>query len=73
MPRAKAKKAKEGAVVISRKTWEWAKANPRYVSLLEELEDLEDIRREKALGEVSVPFGKVVEDYERLRGIRIRS
>jgi hypothetical protein len=64
--------AKRDVVVISKETWEWARANPRYESLLEELEDLEDLRREKAKGEKGVPFGEVVKEYERLHRVRLR-
>jgi len=65
-------KAKDDAVVISKETWEWARANPQYESLLEELEDLEDLRREKAKGEKGIPFEEVVKEYERLRRVRLR-
>ena len=64
-------KAKDGVVVISKEIWEWAKANPRYERLLEELEDLEDLRREKAKREKGVPFEEVVNEYERLHGVRL--
>ena len=65
-------KAKDGVVVISKETWEWAKANPRYERLLEELEDLEDLRQEKAKGEQGIPFEEVVKEYERLHRVRLR-
>lgn len=65
-------KANAEMVVISKETWEWAKTNPQYESLLQELEDLEDIRREKAKGEEAVPFEEVVKEYERLHRIRLR-
>jgi hypothetical protein len=44
--------------------WEWAKANPRFVDLMEELEDLEDLRREKAKKEKGLPFAQVLREYE---------
>lgn len=65
-------KAKADVVVISKETWEWAKANPRYESLLEELEDLEDLRREKAKGGKGVSFEEVVKEFERLHRFRLR-
>jgi len=65
-------KAKDGVVVISKETWEWARSNPRYESLLEELEDLEDFRREKAKREKGVPFEDVVKEFERLHRVRLR-
>lgn len=65
-------KAKDDVVVISKETWEWARANPQYESLLEELEDLEDLRREKAKEEKGIPFEEVVKEYERLHRIRLR-
>jgi len=58
--RAKGKNALAG---ISREVWEWAKANPRYESLMEELEDLEDLRREKAKKEKGTPFTDVLKKY----------
>jgi hypothetical protein len=64
-------KAKAEVVMISKETWEWARANPRYESLLEELEDLEDLRREKAKREMGVPFEEVVKEYERLHRVRL--
>lgn len=65
-------KARDEVVVVSKETWEWAKANPQYEGLLEELEDLEDLRREKAKAEKGVPFEEVVKEYERLHRIRLR-
>jgi hypothetical protein len=50
-------KGKNAAIGISREVWEWARANPRYESLMEELEDLEDLRREKAKAEKGVQLG----------------
>jgi hypothetical protein len=64
-------RAKNDVVVISKETWEWARANPRYESLLEELEDLEDLRREKAKREKGVPFEEVVKEYERVHRVRL--
>lgn len=58
--------------MISKETWDWARANPQYESLLEELEDLEDLRREKAKGGKGISFEEVVKEYERLHGIRLR-
>lgn len=66
------KRSKGDVVVISKESWEWARANPRYARLLEELEDLEDIRREKAKGEQGIPFDDVVKEYERLHRTRLR-
>lgn len=65
MAKAKVRKqGKQAAVGISREVWEWAKANPRYESLMEELEDLEDLRREKAKKEKGIPFADVLKEYE---------
>ena len=57
-------KGKNAAIGISREVWEWARANPRYESLMEELEDLEDLRREKAKAENGSPFADVLKEYE---------
>jgi hypothetical protein len=57
-------KGKNASIGISREVWEWARANPRYESLMEELEDLEDLRREKAKAEKGVPFVEVLKEYE---------
>lgn len=65
MAKTKARtKGKSAPVGISREVWEWAKANPRYESLMEELEDLEDLRREKAKKEKGIPFTEVLKEYE---------
>jgi len=65
MAKTKARtKGKKAAIGISREVWEWAKANPRYESLMEELEDLEDLRREKAKNEKGTPFTDVLKEYE---------
>jgi Zn-dependent M32 family carboxypeptidase len=63
-------KAKRVAVGISREVWEWAKSNPRYESLMEELEDLEDFRREKAKREKGIPFSEVLREYELTHHVR---
>lgn len=64
MAKTKARaKGKSTPVGISREVWEWAKANPRYESLMEELEDLEDLRREKAKKEKGTPFTDVLKEY----------
>lgn len=59
-------RGKKAAIGISREVWEWAKANPRYEDLMDELEDLEDLRREKAKEEKGVHFAEVLREYERL-------
>ena len=64
-------KAKSSGVGISREVWDWAKANPRFEDLIEELEDLEDLRREKAKKEKSIPFSQVLKEYEILHQIRL--
>ena len=65
MPKTKAsKRGKQASIGISREVWEWAKGNPRYESLMEELEDLEDLRREKAKKEKGIPFTDVLKEYE---------
>lgn len=64
-------KGREEVVVISKEAWEWARANPRYEGLLEELEDLEDLRREKAKREKGIPFEEVIREYERLHRVRL--
>lgn len=64
-------KTKDEVVVISKETWDWAKANPRFESLVEELEDLEDLRREKAKREQGIPFDQVVKEYERRHRVRL--
>ncbi|TLY39125.1 MAG: hypothetical protein E6K59_12625 [Nitrospirae bacterium] len=55
---------KKAAIGISRVVWEWARAYPRYENLMEELEDLEDLRREKAKKEKGIPFTEVLKEYE---------
>lgn len=57
-------KGKNAPAGISREVWEWAKANPRYESVMEELEDLEDLRREKVKKEKGTPFTDVLKEYE---------
>lgn len=57
-------KGKNAGIGISREVWEWAKANPRFEDLMEELEDLEDLRREKAKKEKGIPFVQVLKEYE---------
>ena len=64
-------KGNNAAIGISREVWEWARANPRYESLLEELEDLEDLRREKAKAEKGVPFTEVLKEYELMHHVHL--
>ena len=59
-------RGKRATIGISREVWEWAKANPRYEHLMDELEDLEDLRREKAKGGKGVHFAEVLREYELL-------
>ena len=63
MTKARAK-GKKAAIGISREVWEWAKANPRYESLMEELEDLEDLLLEKAKKEKGILLVDVLKEYE---------
>lgn len=65
--RAKGKvrpKGKQAGIGISREVWEWAKATPRFEDLMEELEDLEDLRCEKAKKGKGIPFAQVLKEYE---------
>jgi hypothetical protein len=64
-------KVQKGIVDISREVWEWARTNPRYESLLEELEDLEDLRRERAKKEKGVRFAEVLKEYEAAHNVRL--
>jgi len=65
MAKTKARaKGKKAAIGISREVWEWAKANPRYESLMEELEDLEDLLLEKAKKEKGILLVDVLKEYE---------
>ncbi len=64
-------KGKNAAIGISREVWEGARANPRYESLMEELEDLEDLRRENAKAEKGVHFAEVLKEYELMRHIHL--
>jgi Zn-dependent M32 family carboxypeptidase len=57
-------KVKNSGIGISREVWEWAKANSRFEDLMEELEDLEDLRREKAKKEKGLPFAQILKEYE---------
>ena len=65
-------KRNTSAIGISREVWEWAKANPRFEDLMEELEDLEDLRREKAKKEKGLPFAQVLKEYERTHQISLK-
>ena len=56
-------KGKNAAIGI-REVWEWARPDWRYENLMEELEDIEDLRREKAKAEKGVPFVEVLKQYE---------
>lgn len=74
MAKTKAKRqsrGKKAAIGISREVWEWARANPRYEDLMDELEDLEDLRREKAKSEKGVHFADVLKEYELLHRVRL--
>lgn len=64
-------RGKKAAIGISREVWEWARANPRYEQLLDELADLEDLRREKAKEEKGVHFAEVLREYELLHRARL--
>lgn len=57
-------KANNKTVGISRGVWEGARTNPRYDTLMEELEDLEDLHREKAKKEKGSPLEEVLKEYE---------
>jgi hypothetical protein len=62
---------KKAAIGISREVWEWARANPRYERLMEELEDLEDLRREKAKAEKGMHFAEVLKEYELMHHVHL--
>ena len=64
-------KAKKEGVGISREVWEWARTNPRYESLMEELEDLEDLRREKVKKEKGISLGEVLREYEMIHRVQL--
>ena len=64
-------KAKKEDVGISREVWEWARTNPRYESLMEELEDLEDLRREKVKKEKGISLGEVLREYEMIHRVQL--
>jgi hypothetical protein len=66
--RAKGKKAPAG---ISHEVWEWAKANPWYECLIKELEDFEDLRREKSKKGKGTPFTDVLKEYETAHHVQI--
>lgn len=69
MAKTKAKRqsrGKKAVIGISGDVWEWAKANPRYENLMDELEDFEGLRREKVKGEKGVHFAEVLREYELL-------
>lgn len=59
-------------VSISRKTWEWAKARPEYSRLIEDLEDLEAIRKAKEESNETIPFEDVVAAYEKTHKVKIK-
>jgi len=64
-------KSKKAAIGISREVWEWARANPRYESLMEELEDLEDLLRETSKAEKGVHFAEVLKEYELMHRVHL--
>lgn len=59
-------------VSISKKTWEWAKSKPEYSRLIEDLEDLEAIRKAKEESKETVPFEAVIDEYEKVYKVKIR-
>ncbi len=59
-------------VLISRKTWEWAKARPEYSRLIEDLEDLETIREAKEESNETIPLEAVVAAYEKTHKVKIK-
>lgn len=65
-------KGKKSGIGISQEVWEWAKANPRFEDLMEELEDLEDLRREKSKKEKGLPFAQVLKEYELTHQISLK-
>ncbi len=64
-------KVRKETVGISREVWEWARTNPRYESLMEELEDLEDLRREKVKKEKGISLGEVLREYEMIHRVQL--
>lgn len=64
-------KSKKAVIGISCEVWVWARANPRYENLMEELEDLEDLRRGKAMAKKGVPFAQVLKEYELMHHVHI--
>jgi Zn-dependent M32 family carboxypeptidase len=61
-----AKTAAAGKIVaISKGTWEWARSKPEYSRLIEDLEDLEAIRKTKEESKETVPFEAVIAKYEK--------
>jgi hypothetical protein len=74
MPKTKRKtrsKPQKAGVGISREVLEWARANPKYESLVEELEDLEDLRREKLKKGNGTSFADVLKEYELAHGVHL--
>ena len=68
-----AKTATDGsAISISKGTWEWAKTKPEYSRLIEDLEDLEAIRKEKEESKETVPFEAVIAEYEKTHKAKLR-
>jgi hypothetical protein len=68
-----AKTATAGSTVsISKGTWEWAKSKPEYSRLIEDIEDLEAIRKAKEESKETVPFEAVIAEYEKTHKLKFR-
>ncbi len=70
----KSSAALKDSIIISKKTWKWAKARPEYTHLIEDLEDLEAIQQAKneSNENETVPFEKVIVEYEKAHKVKIK-
>lgn len=68
----KSSAALKDSIIISKETWTWAKARPEYTHLIEDLEDLEAIQQAKNESNETVPFEKVIVEYEKAHKVKIK-
>ena len=68
----KSSAALKDSIVISKKTWKWAKERPEYRDLIEDLEDLEAIQQAKHESKEKIPFEKVIAEYEKTHKVKIK-
>jgi hypothetical protein len=57
-------------VTISKGTWEWARSRLEYSRLIEDLEDIEAIRKTKEESTETVSFDAVIAEYEKTHKVK---